>query len=82
MEEENLDSVQVVKTEVIYEDKIDKTSEITWERIERKMQIMCKNNIKNLVKFTVKRYEEDHQRHHVYGFFICNVDTIMDNLQA
>jgi copine 5/8/9 len=82
MEEENLDSVQVVKTEVIYEEKIDKTSEITWERVERKMQIMCANNIKNLVKFTVKRYEEDHQRHHVYGFFICNVHTIMDNLQA
>jgi len=37
MAEENLDKVQVVKTEVIYEEKVEKNTEITWDRFERKM---------------------------------------------
>ena len=51
-----IDLIPVIKTEVVEDDPLNPT----WERIVKKMQIVCNNDQRNLLKFTVKKHYDLH----------------------
>ena len=52
MNAEDIDLIPIIRTENVEEEALNPT----WEKIERKMQVVCDGDLTRLLKFTVKKH--------------------------
>jgi len=54
-----------------------------FKSIEKKMSVLCSNDVHALLKFSVKQYEQSNdQNHKLYGFFTSTLDILARNPTA